>query len=239
MDQGIYKIINVVNDKFYIGSAVSFRKRKARHFSELRKGKHNNKHLQHAWVKYGEQAFVFVVIEEVEDRAQLLEAENRWFKQHVGAAYCYNIGTDATAPFLGMSGELSPTWGYRHTEAAKRAIGAHSGGRAHTPESREKIRQFLMGKPKSAAVRAKISATLSGAGNPNFGKPRSDDFKAKVSKVIEATNPSGVVISFPSIVALRIELELNPPTVNRALKSGNALTRGPYKRWIFRYKPAS
>jgi group I intron endonuclease len=233
MDQGIYKIINVVNNKFYIGSAVSFRKRKARHFSELRKGKHNNRHLQAAWNKYGEQAFVFVVIEEVEDRATLLDAENRWLKDHVGKDYCYNIGTDATAPSLGMSGELSPTWGRKRTPEE---LAAQSwAGKKHTAESRDKIRQSLIGKPKTAEVRAKISATLSGAGNPNYGKPRSDTFKEKVSKAIEVTDPTGAVRSFPSITALREALSLKPPTVNRALKSGKPLTRGPHKGLAFRY----
>jgi group I intron endonuclease len=235
MDQGIYKIINVVNNKFYIGSAVSFRKRKARHFSELRNGKHNNRHLQAAWYKYGEQAFVFVVVETVEDRATLLDVENRWLKHHVGQEYCYNIGRDATAPALGMSGELSPTWGYKHTIGAKEQIGVHSQGREHTPESRERIRQFLIGKPKSAETRAKISATLSGAGNPNYGKPRSDVFKEKVSRAVEVVNPAGAVVLFPSIVALRETLNLKPSTVNRALKSGKTLTKGPHKGLAFRY----
>lgn len=239
MDQGIYKIINVVNNKFYVGSAVNLRKRKSRHFSELRTGKHKNRHLLAAWNKYGEQAFVFVVVEEVENRALLLEAENRWLKEHVGKDYCYNIGTDATAPAMGLSGELSPTWGYQHTPEAKEAIGTRSRGRGHTFESREKIRRHLLGKPKPEAVRVKISAALSGAGNPNYGKPRSDDFKVKVSKAVEAISPTGEVTPFSSIAALRAELGLKPPTVNRAVKSERPLKRGPYKGWVFRYKRPS
>lgn len=237
MNQGIYKIINVVNNKFYVGSAVNLRKRKTRHFSELRNGKHNNRHLQAAWFKYGEQAFVFVVVEEVPDRALLLDAENRWLKEHVGENYCYNIGTDATAPSLGMSGELSPTWGMKRTP--EQLAAQNWTGKKHTPESREKIRQSLIGKPKAAETRAKISATLSGAGNPNYGKPRSDAFKAKVSKAIEAVSPMGEITAFPSIIALREAFGLKPPTVNRAVKSTKPLTRGPYKGWVFRYKESS
>lgn len=234
MSQGIYKIINVVNNKFYVGSAVNFRKRKSRHFSELRTGKHNNRHLLAAWNKYGEQAFVFVVVEEVTDRALLLGAENRWLKEHVGKDYCYNIGVDATAPMLGMHGELSPTWGLKRT--SEQLIAQNWTGKKHTPESKEKIRQSLIGKPKPKEVRDKISATLSGAGNPNYGKPRSDAFKAKVSKAIEVVSPTGEITVFPSIVALRKEFGLKPPTVNRAVKSEKALTRGPCKGWVFRYK---
>lgn len=234
MNQGIYKIINVVNNKFYVGSAVNLRKRKSRHFSELRMGRHNNRHLLAAWNKYGEQAFIFVVVEEVSDRALLLEAENRWLKDHVGKEYCYNIGTDATAPALGLSGELSPTWGRKRTEEELAAQNWR--GKKHIPESREKIRRSLIGKPKPAEVRAKISATLSGTGNPNYGKPRSDAFKQKVSKAVEAISPTGDVTVFPSITALREALGIKPPTINRAVKSERPLTRGPYKGWVFVYK---
>ena len=236
MGQGIYKLINVVNSKFYVGSAVSLRKRKARHFSELRHGKHNNRHLQRAWDKYGEQAFIFVVVEYVEDRTKLLETENRWLNGHVGKDYCYNIGTDATAPMLGMSGELSPTWGYRHSGEAKIIIGQYSRGRLHTPESKEKIRQHLLGKPKPEAVRSKISATLSGSGNPNYGKPRSEGFKEKVSKQVEVLYPSGEVRGYKSITELRGVMNLKPTTVNRALKSGEPIQRGPHKGITFKYK---
>lgn len=234
MARGIYKIINVVNNKFYVGSAVDLKRRKARHFSELRTGRHNNRHLQAAWVKYGEQAFIFVVVEEVSPDADLLAAENVWLKEHVGKEYCYNIGVDATAPMLGVSGEASPTWGYKHTPEALAVIKAASTGRTHTPEDKEKIRQYLVGKPKSAEVRAKISATLSGEGNFWFGKKR-PDHGAKVSKAVQATDPEGRVEVFPSIQVLRETLNLKPPTVNRAVKSEKPLVRGPLKGWTFKY----
>jgi group I intron endonuclease len=81
MARGIYKIINAINNKFYVGSAVDLKRRKTRHFSELRNGRHNNRHLQAAWGKYGEQAFVFVVIEELPADADLLA----WFEEAYAA----------------------------------------------------------------------------------------------------------------------------------------------------------
>lgn len=237
MARGIYKIINVINNKFYVGSAVDLKRRKTRHFSELRTGKHNNRHLQAAWVKYGEQAFVFVVVEELALDADLLAAENRWLKEHVGQDYCYNIGVDATAPMLGVGGEASPTWGYRHTPEAREAIKTASTGRKHTPEDIEKIRRHWVGKPKPAAVRAKISAALSGEGNFWYGKKR-PDHGAKVSKAVEVCDATGSVKTYPSIQALREAIDIKPPTVNRALKSGKPLTRGPLKGWWFKYVDA-
>ena len=234
MKSGIYKIINVVNNKFYVGSAVNLRRRKTRHFSELRLGKHNNKHLQAAWLKHGEKSFVFVVVEEIADTAKLLEAENVWLKEHVGKDYCYNLGVDATAPMLGKGGELSPTWGYTHTPEAKLKIGKHSRGRRHRKESREKIRAYLIGKPKPAEVRAKIAAGVSGERNPNYGKPRDASFLEKVSRRVVVIRPDGTATVYSSIKALREALGIKAPTVNRALKSGLPLARGPYKGWIFK-----
>ena len=234
MGMGIYKIINVVNNKFYVGSAVNFSRRKARHFSELRHNKHNNRWLQASWNKYGESAFVFAVVEEVQDKARLLEVENVWLKEHVGKEYCYNLGVDATAPMLGMSKELSPTWGRQHTKEDKAKIGAASKSRVQSEEEKAKRRQTMKGHHVLTSTRAKISATLSGEGNFWYGKKR-PDHSAKVSKSVVVIDPVGKTMEYASISVLREELKLKPPTVNRALKSGKPLIRGPYKGWSFKY----
>ena len=234
MARGIYKIINVVNNKFYVGSAVRLSRRRTRHFSELRTNRHNNAKLQAAWNKYGESSFIFVVVEELPDDADLLAAEDRWLKEHVGKDYCYNIGTTATAPHLGMSGPLSPTWGRKHTEGAKQRIGAASKARVQSEEEKQKRRLTMKGHVVQSSTRAKISAALSGEGNYWYGKKR-PEHGAKVSRPISATYPAGNVATYPSISALREALGLTPPTVNRALKSGLALTRGKMKGWSFKY----
>lgn len=229
MSRGIYKIINVVNNKFYVGSAVDLKRRKTRHFSELRTGKHNNRHLQSAWIKYGEQAFVFVVVEELPEDADLLAAENVWLKEHVGKDYCYNLGVDATAPMTGFAGELSPTWKRKRTPEELAAQNWR--GKKHNPESKAKIRAHLIGKPKSAEVRAKISATLSGEGNYWHGKKR-PDHGAKVSRPVFAM-PDGIM--FPSLKATLEHYDIKMPTLRRALKSGKPITRGKLTGYVFTY----
>ena len=234
MARGIYKIINIVNNKFYVGSAVDLKRRKTRHFSELRNSKHNNRHLQAAWNKYGEQAFVFIIIEDVAPDVDLLAAENVWLHAHVGKEYCYNIGVDATAPMQGMLGTASPTWGYRHTQESLAVIRAASTGRKQDKETVQRKTAHLIGKPKSSTVRAKISATLSGKGNFWYGKERLDH-GAKVSKAVVAIDPAGNITAYASVAALLIALGLKPPTANRALKASKALVRGPYTGWSFKY----
>jgi group I intron endonuclease len=240
MTRCIYKIINVINNKFYVGSAVNFEKRKARHLWRLRRGDHANKHLQAAWQKYGDKAFVFAIVEVVPESADLLAAENVWLKQHVGKDYCYNLGTDATAPTRGWVQEKNPMWGrkFSHTDAAKARIGAAAKARVQSPEEKAKRQATLKGRVIPVDTRAKISATLSGEGNFWYGKKR-PDHGAKVSKAVEVCDATGSVTKYPSIQALREALDLKPPTVNRALKSGKPLTRGPLKGWCFKYVDAA
>jgi len=56
---GIYTIVHREKGKRYIGSAVNIRLRRNEHYKRLRRGIHENRHLQHAWNKYGESAFQF------------------------------------------------------------------------------------------------------------------------------------------------------------------------------------
>jgi len=232
----IYKIINAVNNKFYVGSAVNYEKRKARHLWRLRRGDHANKHLQSAWNLYGEAAFVFAVVQVVSESDDLLVAENVWLHEHVGRDYCYNIATDATAPQLGMFGEKNAMWGktFQHTEDAKTRIGAASQTRVQSDEEKQKRRLTMRGKPQPAEVRAKISATLSGEGNFWYGKKRPDHGE-KVSKAVAVTDSSGSAATYLSISAVRCALGMKPPTVNRALKSGAPIKRGKFSGWTFKY----
>lgn len=64
---GIYKIENIINGKFYIGSAERLIKRKNNHLCYLRNGTHTNIKLQRAWDKYGEDCFKFSIIENCEN----------------------------------------------------------------------------------------------------------------------------------------------------------------------------
>jgi hypothetical protein len=71
---GIYKITNTKNNKLYIGSALSIKSRFAQHLYRLKRNKHFNSHLQSSWNKYGENSFVFEIIE-ICDKLQLKTRE--------------------------------------------------------------------------------------------------------------------------------------------------------------------
>ena len=70
---GIYKIINKQNGMYYLGSSSDIKHRWIAHKSLLRRGIHSNSYLQNAWTKYGEENFVFEIMEEIgKDRDKVL-----------------------------------------------------------------------------------------------------------------------------------------------------------------------
>ena len=60
---GVYCVENIQTGKKYIGQSIDLRKRKLTHFSKLRRLSHPNHHLQNAWNKYGEENFIFEIVE--------------------------------------------------------------------------------------------------------------------------------------------------------------------------------
>jgi group I intron endonuclease len=60
----IYRILNTVNLKNYVGSTIRLEKRWREHRNDLVRGTHGNTYLQMSWNKYGEENFEFIPIME-------------------------------------------------------------------------------------------------------------------------------------------------------------------------------
>lgn len=73
----IYTITNKVNGKIYVGKTNHFFKRKSQHKCALREKIHNNRHLQRAWNTYGEDSFLFEILEEY-PKEYLYAMEHYW-----------------------------------------------------------------------------------------------------------------------------------------------------------------
>lgn len=94
MASGVYKIVNAVNGRLYIGSAVHLANRWTTHRRGLRNGTHRNCYLQRAWNKYGEAAFSFVILEEV-PVDKLIEREQVQIDSHKANGKLYNLSPTA------------------------------------------------------------------------------------------------------------------------------------------------
>jgi hypothetical protein len=81
-----YSITNTINGKVYIGQSTQYSRRWTTHKRNLRKNTHPNKRIQQDWNEYGEDAFVFEVIEELPPDTSselLLEKEREQIIEHL------------------------------------------------------------------------------------------------------------------------------------------------------------
>lgn len=174
---GIYQITNLVNGKFYIGSAKYVKSRLSCHLNDLRDGKHDNEYLQYSFIKYGEKAFEFKLIEKCEFD-KLIEREQYWldktkcYERHIG----YNIRTIANSN-LGIKRII------KHTEESKRKIGLKHKGKIVSDETRKRMSAWQIGNvPVKAIEAAKIV-------NRNINKyPHADGHKCKCRQCLDHKN---------------------------------------------------
>lgn len=87
----VYRILNTVNGKCYVGQASNYEQRISGHFAALKKGKHTNHLLQAAYDEYGVDAFNVTVIESGISDYALCDRERHWIAHFKAKAEGYNL----------------------------------------------------------------------------------------------------------------------------------------------------
>ena len=96
---GIYYIKSIKKDFYYIGKSVDIKKRRIRHFSELRRNKHSNEKMQRHFLKYGEKDFEHGILEQVSFskykniKNKLTELEIYYIKKYNSFKKGFNLTT--------------------------------------------------------------------------------------------------------------------------------------------------
>ncbi len=179
---GIYQIVNLINNKKYIGQSCRIRKRWVAHRRELNDKTHRNQYLERSWHKYGEDNFEFKVILYC-DRKDLGFYEMivaKYYQSFIGE-YGYNL--------MAPNGEN----GICHSEETKRKISIAMEGKKRSLETRKKMSIAKRGvkrppwteehkrnhskslkgikkRPMSQATKDKLSAINMGSNHPMYGK---------------------------------------------------------------------
>jgi len=162
----IYAIINIIDDKCYVGQASDRDFRWREHRKSLRGFYHHSLFLQRAWVKHGESNFIFVVLEKLDSPDKLNAREVHWGKLLNPE---YNV-----AP---LGGSMK---GYKHTEEARINMSKAHKGHKHSPETlalmseQRKGNKFAVG---SKRTKEHMDALLAN----NRGIPKSAEHKAKIA----------------------------------------------------------
>jgi group I intron endonuclease len=201
MKCGIYKIVNIINNKIYIGQSSKLNVRKVEHFYKLRKGIHRNPHLQNAFNKYGEENFIFEVILYCElDELDYYEQNlvDLWKPEYNIKKKCVNsmLGTklsEQTKEKMSKSkmGHLTSEETKRKisesnigkimSEEAKNKMSLSKMGTITSEETKKKLSDASMGVKKSEEHKKHISESKMGEKNPMHGKPRSEELKLRQS----------------------------------------------------------
>ncbi len=183
---GIYKIINKINGKYYIGSAVNLYERWYKHKSDLNKNKHDNSYLQNAWNKYGEENFTFVVLELIDNKIELINREQYWIDilDATNRSLAYNLAPKAGSML-----------GFKHSEETKRKISKNRKGIKIPLEAQKRSAETRRGMKRSIEFKEKMSKIKQGFRHSKetkrkiseiqIGKkrePRSEEVKAKISQ---------------------------------------------------------
>jgi len=131
---GIYKIINTLNGKYYIGSSEFVTNRLGNHRRKLERNTHSNKHLQAAWNLYGSTFFDFRLVEVI-PTDKLIEVEQKYLDVGFEEGNLYNFNREANRTVL--RGEQASMFGKHHTlEQRKKWSEMRRGnGSAHADKS--------------------------------------------------------------------------------------------------------
>jgi group I intron endonuclease len=154
---GIYKIINKTNGKYYIGSSnniIGIRGRWANHVHYLNNNKHQNRHLQRAWNKYGVDAFDFTILEKALPES-LLEIEQKYLNEAAREKIkCYNMSFIAGKIEMtsevkkkiseSLKGIKRPYKPCKPSDVAKR-VESRKWYKHHSKKTRDKISKARMG----------------------------------------------------------------------------------------------
>lgn len=156
----IYKITCLPTGKVYIGSAFNLKRRWKEHQYHLRRKTHHNIYLQNAWDKYGENTFLFEVIEECEKEI-LVGREQFWVNQYQSANpdLGFNIASVISAP---MAGRQHSAETRSKISIAQKGVPAPQRSRVRPPEEIEKVAATQRGRKRPPEIGLKISASKKG-----------------------------------------------------------------------------
>lgn len=184
--RGIYKIINLTNNKVYIGQSDRLNEREREHFYRLGRNEHSNEYLQKSYNKHGLNNFKFEIIEESED---LDNREVYWINEYGGinSKSNYNLKDPVSKQWSNytrvkqsksITGKNNPNFGNNWSQEQKDNLSLKRKGvsleerigKDKADLTKEKMRESQTGRKHPEDVIDKIRKANEGDKNPAYGK---------------------------------------------------------------------
>jgi group I intron endonuclease len=154
----IYKVVNKVNGKVYIGYTKNFNGRKNSHKKSIKNPKYTSI-FHNALRKYGWDSFVWEIIYQSKEEEHTLKIMEPYFIEQ------YNSFDDGYNMTFGGEGNL----GFSHDEKTKKIIGSRTKGKNLHVEHKQKISISHLGVTHSKETRLKMSNDRKGKNWYNNG----------------------------------------------------------------------
>lgn len=155
---GIYRIRNLVNNKFYIGSSNNLYKRYIQHKVALERNEHHSKYLQNSYNKYGSFQFIMEVL---------------FLCKQEFLLYYEQLLIHELQPTYNMNKKAASNRGYKWSKESRKKLSLSQMGN-----------KYNLGHKKTKETREKISKSRKGkcCGEENgfFGKHHSLEVKEKI-----------------------------------------------------------
>lgn len=163
---GIYCIENTTTGKKYIGQSNNIQSRWSKHKSELKNNKHHNDYLQKAWNKYGQNDFIFYVLEYCEI-ARLDEREIHYIN-------LYDTLNRDNGYNLTSGGQFKK----QYSDDTRNKL-SNSIKKSYEDPNRREIQSInALNQWKNPEIKQKIM----GKNNAMYGKHHTEEAKQKISK---------------------------------------------------------
>lgn len=194
--KGIYQIRQISSGKVYVGSTVrNFYDRLCAHRSVLRRNKHSSIYLQRSWNQYGEDDFVFEILEDIDDISNILKTEMN---------------------YINLLKSSNPEFGFN----IAKEVSPNRLGHIQNDLTRRRISSRLKGVQKSEQARANIREAKIGENNPMWGKKQSKEFIDRRMRNLRKKIRRSDGIVFTSIKEAAECLGCRPQSISSALRSG-------------------
>jgi group I intron endonuclease len=185
---GVYQIVCKTTGNRYVGSTTkSFKHRWSGHKSLLRAGTHHSIHFQNAWNKYGEDDFLFLILDIVDDKKECSVLEQSYFDS-IDHKILYNIQFNATAyPHAGSAvysgyrkapGKMSDETKKRISESKKNVP-----GKKHSEETKKKMSEIARARPFNTDAKERLAKART------MIQPHSDEVRKRLSDLSRSRGP--------------------------------------------------
>lgn len=223
--KGVYKIINTINGKFYVGSSKNIPSRISRHFYELKRNSHHSAYFQRAYNKYGKENFIHEVVLEcdnfVEEEQKILDNLDWSLSYNVskaaggGDTYTHNPNKEKVR--LKLIETLKISWANPILRYGKDNFNWRGGvSKSECTNCGKEIK----GDSEFCSPCYFAQRDISGSKNPFFGKTHSDETIAKLKKKNPTTQKVVIDdVEYSSMLEASKVLQVHSNTITNRVKN--------------------